>query len=201
MSNPFIEPRTLLVEQERRRRERFKVGVYASLSAMVVFLMAGLIQGCQTNEKVLGSSYTTPLPGSSAEFTPLTPTPAPAIAAEPSPAVTTTNEAPAAETAATPAAPANEPAASAAPVDAAPTTPITTAPAPAASTAAPKAASDTPTVYVVKKGDTLSGIAKTHGTTVRAIKALNGLKSDTIVIGKKLKLPPHNSPVTAPAEH
>jgi LysM repeat protein len=45
------------------------------------------------------------------------------------------------------------------------------------------------TRYVVKSGDSLGRIARTHGTTVQAIKAANGLMSDRIVAGQKLKLP------------
>ena len=45
------------------------------------------------------------------------------------------------------------------------------------------------TVYVVKSGDTLSRIAKTHGTTVKAIEAANGLNDDLILVGAKLKIP------------
>ena len=45
------------------------------------------------------------------------------------------------------------------------------------------------THYVVKRGDTLGRIAKIHGTTVKAIKAANGLTSDRLVVGKSLKLP------------
>ncbi|WP_179006661.1 LysM peptidoglycan-binding domain-containing protein [Winogradskyella forsetii] len=44
------------------------------------------------------------------------------------------------------------------------------------------------TVYVVKKGDNLYRIALENGTTIDAIKKLNGLKSNTIKIGQKLKL-------------
>ena len=40
--------------------------------------------------------------------------------------------------------------------------------------------------YVVKKGDTLSGIAARNKTTVTAIKKANGLKSDRINAGQKL---------------
>ena len=40
--------------------------------------------------------------------------------------------------------------------------------------------------YVVKKGDTLSGIAARNKTTVSAIKKANGLKSDRINAGQKL---------------
>ncbi len=44
-------------------------------------------------------------------------------------------------------------------------------------------------VYLVKSGDTLSRIAKTHGTTIKALKAANNLASDRIVVGEKLKIP------------
>lgn len=48
------------------------------------------------------------------------------------------------------------------------------------------------TTYTVVKGDTLWGIAEKHlGSGVRSpeIKALNGLSSDTINVGQKLKIP------------
>jgi hypothetical protein len=45
------------------------------------------------------------------------------------------------------------------------------------------------TLYVVKSGDTLSRIAKAHGTTIKALKSANGLASDRIVVGAKLKIP------------
>lgn len=41
----------------------------------------------------------------------------------------------------------------------------------------------------VKKGEYLSLIAARHGTTVAELKRLNGLKSDTVVPGQKLKVP------------
>jgi LysM repeat protein len=44
-------------------------------------------------------------------------------------------------------------------------------------------------VYMVKSGDMLGRIAKTHGTTVRKIMAMNDLKSTSIHVGQKLKLP------------
>ncbi|MFT9412338.1 LysM peptidoglycan-binding domain-containing protein [Liquorilactobacillus hordei] len=45
------------------------------------------------------------------------------------------------------------------------------------------------TYYTVKKGDTLSAIAKKHGTTVASIKALSGLKNvNYIYIGQSLRV-------------
>ena len=51
-------------------------------------------------------------------------------------------------------------------------------------------------VYIVKSGDTLSKIAQSHSTTISELRALNGLKTDRINIGQKLKLPAAR---TAPA--
>lgn len=64
---------------------------------------------------------------------------------------------------------------------------------------APTAAAGT---HTVAKGDTLTSIAKKHGTDVNSLKAANGLKSDVISLGQKLKLPSAASTVstgTAPA--
>ena len=43
--------------------------------------------------------------------------------------------------------------------------------------------------HIVQRGDTLFLLARRHGTTIQAIKAANGLKSDTIIIGQKLLIP------------
>ena len=45
------------------------------------------------------------------------------------------------------------------------------------------------TTYVVKSGDNLTKIVKAHGTTLKAVRSLNGLKTDQIKVGQKLKLP------------
>jgi len=42
--------------------------------------------------------------------------------------------------------------------------------------------------YTVVSGDTLSKIAKKHGTTTADLKALNNLKGNTIYVGQKLKV-------------
>jgi LysM repeat protein len=44
--------------------------------------------------------------------------------------------------------------------------------------------------YTVKRGETLSGIARAHGVTVRELKRVNGLESDLIRVGQKLVIPP-----------
>jgi LysM repeat protein len=53
-------------------------------------------------------------------------------------------------------------------------------------------------IYEVKRGDTLTGIARTHSTTMSAIRQLNGITTDRIYAGQKLKLPPKTNAVSAP---
>ena len=56
-------------------------------------------------------------------------------------------------------------------------------------------------IYTVKSGDTLGGIAKQFGTTVRAIQSANNLKTTSIKVGDKLKIPVKAAPsAPAPAE-
>ena len=43
--------------------------------------------------------------------------------------------------------------------------------------------------YVVKSGDTLGAIAYGNGCNIRQLKAINGLKGDTLRVGQKLKIP------------
>lgn len=59
-------------------------------------------------------------------------------------------------------------------------------------TAAPKktqTSSSNPTTHTIKKGETLSVIAKRYGVTITAIKAANGMKNDNIRAGQKIKIP------------
>jgi len=65
----------------------------------------------------------------------------------------------------------------------------TTRPAPAISGNAVATASHSETLYVVKSGDTLTRIAKAHGTTIKALKAANSLEGDRLLVGEKLKIP------------
>jgi len=43
--------------------------------------------------------------------------------------------------------------------------------------------------YVVKNGDTLGSVAYGNGINIRQLKQLNGLTSDTLKVGQKLKIP------------
>jgi LysM repeat protein len=45
------------------------------------------------------------------------------------------------------------------------------------------------TVYSVISNDTLNTIAKRHATTVKAIKSANGLSTERLTVGQKLKIP------------
>jgi LysM repeat protein len=57
-----------------------------------------------------------------------------------------------------------------------------------------------PASYEVKKGDTLTKIATSNGTTIKQLRALNSLKTDQLKIGQKLKVPVKAAtPVIEPA--
>jgi LysM repeat protein len=79
------------------------------------------------------------------------------------------------------------------------------APAPAAVIAAGTGATGTEAlpgeqIYTVKSGDTLTKIAAQFGTTLKALRSANSLKTDSIKVGQKLKIPaktPAAPPVSA----
>lgn len=162
-SNPFQIPSCLQrADVEQRRRERFRRGVVVAIAAVVALLVVLLIEGCVTEHARTTATAVTPLVSG-----------APASA----PVIFASKALKPAET--VPASVAAQPAA--APADA------TSAPAP--KTAAVVVASRPGVVYVVKAGDTLSRIAKLNHTSIKALKAVNGLASDVIGVGEKLKLP------------
>ena len=43
--------------------------------------------------------------------------------------------------------------------------------------------------YIVKSGDTLSGIARACGCTVKGLKSINSLATERLMVGQQLKLP------------
>jgi LysM repeat protein len=53
--------------------------------------------------------------------------------------------------------------------------------------------------YVVKSGDTLFKIAKSHGTTPKALRTANRLRTDQIKVGQKLLIPGKNGSPTIEA--
>ena len=53
----------------------------------------------------------------------------------------------------------------------------------------PKATTASSSTHTIKKGETLSVIARKYGVTVAALKSANGLKNDNIRAGQKLKIP------------
>ena len=54
--------------------------------------------------------------------------------------------------------------------------------------------------YVVKNGDTLGSIAYGNGINIRQLKELNGLSSDSLKIGQKLKVPAEKVAKATPAK-
>ena len=48
--------------------------------------------------------------------------------------------------------------------------------------------------HIVQRGDTLFSIARRHGTTVAALRATNGLRSNTIYVGQRLTIPDGSAP-------
>ena len=70
------------------------------------------------------------------------------------------------------------------PAPAAPTAPTVTGTAPVES-----ASAGGEQTYAVKSGDNLTKIAAQFGTTVKALRSANSLKTDSIKVGQKLKIP------------
>jgi len=69
-------------------------------------------------------------------------------------------------------------------------TPRASTPPPAATVAAGQS-------YTVQAGDVLSRIASRHGTSVKALKEANALKTDKIIVGQKLVIPSGSSAVAS----
>ena len=72
---------------------------------------------------------------------------------------------------------------------------IATVTAPSPDTYQPTSFNQGSTEYMVKRGDSLSKIANQFDTSVRAIKAANGLSSDLIRVGDKLVVPVSSSSI------
>ena len=157
--NPFQIPTCFKLDIEQRRRERFKKTVVTAVIVSVAVVIGLLIEGC-VSEKSQANSQ--PLqPGQTIET--------PAQIADPSPAQTA------------------QPSISQSTLPVQPC-PVVTVPKETVAPVNPPHITGA-AVYLVKSGDTLSRIAKTHRTTVKAIKEANNLTTDRLSIGQKLDIP------------
>jgi LysM repeat protein len=164
-------------EQQLKSRERVKITFYGVIGILVVFCLASLFQGCKTRRS------TAELPPAEA----LT-----GLHEEPAATSTIHSSEPVQESVAVKSEvlpPAPMPATVASPAIVTAQTPVTAATAVVAPTTAPQ---PTEQIYTVKKGDSLTRIAKANHTTIAALKQANGLTSDNIVVGRKLKIPTHS---------
>ena len=226
--SPLI-PQGSLLEQKNQGRARVKIAVFFVLAVHGVGLMALLMQGCQKEKAPPETDLTATNPPSSMEATNLgaadtnpppvaatNPPVAPVAPGEPvaPPAVATEYTVVQGDTLGAIAK--NNHISLKALTDANPGVEPTKLkigqklhiPAPATATATTSPMSAAPVdstggeqVYTVKSGDVLYNIAKAHGTTVKAIRTANDLKSDRIVVGQKLKIPAKTAGTpAAPAE-
>ena len=208
--NPFV-PKGSLLEQQSKRRSRMKLGVFCVLLVGAAGLIAMLIQGCKreqnnetenqppvdTNTAVMNTN-TPPLETSNVAPPVVAPVPAPVPEVAGTEYVVVKGDSFAkiakkngvsvkAIEAANPGVeptklkvgqklsiPASSSGASASGMTGGP---VSTGSGVAGET------------YTVKSGDSLTKIAKAHGTTIKAIRAENNLTTDHIKVGQKLKIP------------
>jgi LysM repeat protein len=227
--NPLI-PQGSALEQKNRGRARMKIAVFFVLAIHGIGLMALLMQGCGQSKEPAPSAETL-ASNQPPAFVDTTNTPAPTSSppvAVTAPAVVETPVLPPAAPAGvtdytivkgdilaniatkfhvsvkaiTEANPGIEPTKLKIgqkihiPAPATPAAPTTAA---GALTESPSASGEQ--TYTVKSGDNLTKIATQHGISVKALRAANGLKTDSIKVGQKLKIPAKASsaPATAPA--
>jgi LysM repeat protein len=222
--NPLIPPGSAL-EQKNKGRARVKIAVFFVLAVHGIGLMALLMQGCgQPKEPATPTeAVSSNAPPAFVEQTniPITTSTPPAVETPPViPETSSTTTVPAGVTeytivkgdllekiaknfhvsvkAITDANPGIEPARLKIGQKIhipAPSGPVT----PSASGAAPaeKAMVAGEQVYTVKSGDNLTKIAGQHGVSLKSLRAANSLKTDSIKVGQKLKIPAKASAVVA----
>ena len=218
--NPFV-PQGSLLEQQSKRRSRMKLGVLCVLVVGVAGLTAMLIQGCK-REQVEAPPETPPVDtntvvvdtNATAMVASNPPVVVPPVVVPPPPVVPSGSEYIVVHGDTLAKIAKKNGVSTAALKDANPGVVPTKLKVgqkltiPGGGTAAPTAMGDTAPggtamgeeTYTVKSGDTLTKIAKTHGTTVKAIEAANGMSTTRITVGKKLKIPVKaEAPTPAPA--
>jgi LysM repeat protein len=198
MSNSasIIPPGSPLQRTRTNRYSKLFVTVFAVLAVHVLLLAGLLIQGCKRQDKTGAINPSEEGPQTAAAPVPSSEAPPKAAVPPNIPPTNVSLPSPAASaTRLEPGVPVQPPFESIVVTNAAPP-PAPSVPQPLvqlnAPTTPPPASveGDTPTtIYSVKQGDTLTKIALAHGTTVRALRAVNALKTDRIVVGQKLKVP------------
>lgn len=184
----------LLAEREARRRQQFRAGVYTVLITATVMIIGMLIQGCRTQQPPVAGAATQK-PAVRANY----PTPRQATNPLPTPMAQTESSDTNWITPRSASLPENVTLPEQGPTSI--PRAIAPAPGPLPVTSVQKAsAHHAAGIYVVKSGDTLTRIARAHGTTVKALKNANQLTSDRIFVGERLKLSQAKS-VTANAVH
>jgi LysM repeat protein len=216
--NPFV-PKGSLLEQQSQRRSHLKIAVSCVLAVSIAGLVVMLIQGCKreqpptdqtsagdTNPPVMTDTNSPVVDTNAAMIPPMTNQPAPIIPPAPivpPPVVETSGMDYIVVQGDTLGKIAKAHHVSLKDLEAAnpgvdskhlKIKQKLTIPASSGSTAAPAAATgsaDTSgdNTYVVKSGDTLTTIAKRHGTTVKALMAENNLSTTKIKVKQVLKLP------------
>jgi LysM repeat protein len=212
--NPFV-PQGSLLEQQSKRRSRMKLGVLCVLVVGVAGLTAMLIQGCKREQVVEENP-----PPADTNMMVMDTNPPPMVASNPPVVVAPPVVEPSSTeyvvvrgdtlgkiakrcgvtlSALKAANPGIEPAKLK--VGQKLTIPAGgTAPTAASGSISSETGMAGGATYVVKSGDTLTRIAKTHGTTVKAIEAENNLSTTKIHVGQKLKIPAKaEAAVPAPA--
>ena len=219
MNNPSpLVPQGSLLEEKNKGRARVKIAVFFVLAIHGIGLLALLMAGCHSNDsagipKEATNSVAQPFDTASTAVDTNYVPPAPASNAYVAPAPATSVVAPAAGTATDykivkgdtlgDIAKRNKVTLKAlmeanAGVDATKLqigqtihipAPVTPAVAPSTTgTPAPDLATGEQ-LYTVKSGDSLTTIAKLHSTTIKALRTANGLKTDALKVGQKLKIP------------
>jgi LysM repeat protein len=189
-SNPIIPPGSPLQRQQRLPDSKLLVSVFIILAVHAFVLSGLLIQGCKRQGDTVTSDFSTneepsyarmPVPQTppdnavkvpSASVMPSSPVPAPVLPPSTPRSETTT---PAVAAVPPPQLPSSTRIENSTPVSPAPNLPTLS--------------TDRPSVYVVKKGDTLTKVARMNGTTLSALRSANNLKTDRVLVGQKIKIP------------
>jgi len=225
-SNPFV-PQGSLLEQQSKRRSRMKLGVLCVLVIGVAGLTAMLIQGCKREQTSDADNNQQPPPDTNTVVMNTNPpvveasnppvVAPPVVVPPPAPPVIGTEYV--VVKGDTLAKIAKKNGVSVKAVEAANpgvqptklkvgqklTMPASSGGTSAAATTDSSAAGSSmggEETYTVKSGDTLTKIAKAHGTTIKALESENGLSTTKIKVGQKLKIPATASaaaPAPAPA--